>query len=289
LQNTILGVEEKQAKNKLDLLYYNKPIQLDEWQALEALRSQTAEMARQAQDRKAWATQGVGGGLKMGTLDLQNTNATWTATQVADFVKNAPKDISTSMASWFVDTLQGKKTDFQSMGISMAQSFLQKMIEGWLNQVVPIITNSLSGLFSGLSGAGGVGGSGFSSSFFDEMYSGGGYRHGGAFQRFGRGDVFHSPQVFPMAVGYGVMAEAGPEAVMPLTRIGGDLGGKGGGGGGLEQTIIVNNNAPGTQASAETQPNGDLIVTIDQVTAQAYARGGSLFKAINSGRGITRR
>jgi hypothetical protein len=117
----------------------------------------------------------------------------------------------------------------------------------------------------------------------------GGFAHGGVFQRFARGGVFHSPRVFPMAVGYGLMAEAGPEAVMPLTRIGGDLGVKAVGGGGAPVNITINNNAPNTQASAEQGPSGDIIVTIDQMTAQAYSRRGSLYKAINSGGGATKR
>ena len=53
---------------------------------------------------------------------------------------------------------------------------------------------------------------------------------------------------------------------MPLTRLsGGDLGVKAAGGGGAQVNIIVNNNAPNTQANAETQPNGDILVTIDQL------------------------
>lgn len=41
---------------------------------------------------------------------------------------------------------------------------------------------------------------------------------------FATGAVIHSPIVFPMRRGFGMAGEAGPEAIMPLTRIGGNLG-----------------------------------------------------------------
>lgn len=53
---------------------------------------------------------------------------------------------------------------------------------------------------------------------------------------FARGGIVNGPTVFPMANGLGLMGEAGPEAVMPLTRgADGKLGVKGGGGG-----VVVN-------------------------------------------------
>lgn len=138
---------------------------------------------------------------------------------------------------------------------------------------------------------GGGGGGGID---YDAMYSGGALAHGGAFYHgirlaFAKGGIVSRPTLFPMANGQGLMGEAGPEAIMPLTRIGGDLGVKAVGGGSAPVNITINNNAPNTQASAEQGPTGDVIVTIDQMTAQAYARRGSLYKAINSGGGATKR
>nr|MDD3493020.1 phage tail tape measure C-terminal domain-containing protein [Candidatus Thermoplasmatota archaeon] len=53
--------------------------------------------------------------------------------------------------------------------------------------------------------------------------------HGNAFQNgnvipFAKGGIVSRPTIFPMAQGAGLMGEAGPEAILPLTRIGGDLG-----------------------------------------------------------------
>jgi hypothetical protein len=55
---------------------------------------------------------------------------------------------------------------------------------------------------------------------------------------FARGGVVTSPTVFPMARGMGLMGESGPEAVLPLVRIGGDLGVRSTGGG---TTVVVHN------------------------------------------------
>ncbi len=50
-------------------------------------------------------------------------------------------------------------------------------------------------------------------------------------QAFAAGGIVSGPTVFKMANGAGLMGEAGPEAIMPLTRIGGKLGVRAAGGG----------------------------------------------------------
>jgi hypothetical protein len=55
---------------------------------------------------------------------------------------------------------------------------------------------------------------------------------GGRVAAFANGGIVTGPTVFPMANGAGLMGEAGPEAIMPLTRIGGKLGVRAAGGGG---------------------------------------------------------
>jgi len=63
---------------------------------------------------------------------------------------------------------------------------------------------------------------------------------GGSIIPFANGGVVNKPTLFPMANGAGLMGEAGPEAIMPLSRgADGKLGVKSQGGG--DSTIIVNN------------------------------------------------
>jgi lambda family phage tail tape measure protein len=60
---------------------------------------------------------------------------------------------------------------------------------------------------------------------------------------FAKGGVVRGPTIFPMANGAGLMGEAGPEAVMPLSRDSrGRLGVSGGG-----MNVVVNNMAAGVE------------------------------------------
>jgi len=54
--------------------------------------------------------------------------------------------------------------------------------------------------------------------------SGGVFVNGVPVNLYGNGDIFDRPTLFGMGGGLGVLGEAGPEAIMPLERIGGRLG-----------------------------------------------------------------
>lgn len=71
---------------------------------------------------------------------------------------------------------------------------------------------------------------------------GGVFDNGGIVTKYANGGIVGQPTVFPMANGMGLMGEAGPEAVMPLTRgSNGKLGVySSGGGGGASQPININ-------------------------------------------------
>lgn len=73
-----------------------------------------------------------------------------------------------------------------------------------LRPVQGAIGGGLSGLVGGLAGAFG--------------FAQGGAFSGGRLRAFARGGVVDGPTLFPMRGGAGLMGEAGPEAVMPLTR-----------------------------------------------------------------------
>jgi lambda family phage tail tape measure protein len=169
-----------------------------------------------------------------------------------------------------------------------------------------------SGLLSGLAGTAigawfGGGGSAGATSFGSDI--------GGAITANAKGGVYDSPslssfsnqvhdkpQMFAFAKGAGIFAEAGPEAIMPLTRTaGGELGvralsgggGSGGGGGSTESkteiTININRNgeADATADTAMGQKLAPQFLTLIRAEIAANERrtlspsGGATWRVIN--------
>jgi hypothetical protein len=88
----------------------------------------------------------------------------------------------------------------------------------------------------------------------------GGLFQGGRVTPFAKGGVVNGPTAFPMRGGTGLMGEAGPEAIMPLTRgPDGSLGIRSHGGG-RPITVVMNINTPDVQGFQRSQ---------SQIAAQA--------------------
>jgi phage-related minor tail protein len=92
------------------------------------------------------------------------------------------------------------------------------------------------------------------------------FANGAAFSQgrvtpFAKGGVVSSPTSFPMRGSSGLMGEAGPEAIMPLTRgADGRLGVAAQGGGGRAVTVVMNIQTPDVQGFQRSQ---------SQIAAQA--------------------
>jgi len=105
-----------------------------------------------------------------------------------------------------------------------------------------------------------------------------GFKNGGAFsngvQAYARGGVVNSPTIFPMANGAGLMGEAGPEAIMPLTRKNGKLGVESTGGSGT--SIVININVAGTNGDSEAMRRsaGQVAQAAGNATSRAMRRNG---------------
>jgi len=103
---------------------------------------------------------------------------------------------------------------------------------------------------------------------------------------FARGGIVNSPTLFPMAKGMGLMGEAGPEAVIPLSRgRDGKLGVSGGG-----MNVTVNNMASGVEVRPRQTEQGLTIDVVMRQVSQAIQRGGnevsdSMERAYSLGRG----
>ncbi|MEM7524980.1 MAG: phage tail tape measure protein [Pseudomonadota bacterium] len=77
---------------------------------------------------------------------------------------------------------------------------------------------------------------------------------GGAVKAFAKGGVVSGATAFPMQGGVGVMGEAGPEAIMPLTRgADGRLGVRAAAGGGGGARVVVNISTPDVESFRRSQ------------------------------------
>lgn len=111
----------------------------------------------------------------------------------------------------------------------------------------------------------------------------------GSLVPFAQGGIVNGPTVFPLARGAGLMGEAGPEAILPLSR------GKGGnlGVSAAPVNVVVNNNAPGVSVqAAQTDQGLTLDIVLEQVSNSIRVGGNSVSSAfedsysLNRGRGV---
>ena len=110
---------------------------------------------------------------------------------------------------------------------------------------------------------------------------------------FSRGAAFTNqiidrPTIFPMARGAGLMGEAGPEAILPLTRTAsGDLGVKGGG----TQVNVRVENYTSAEVSTERRqtPNGEELVFIVKSIMRGAMNSGDLDGALKQNYDVRRR
>ena len=94
----------------------------------------------------------------------------------------------------------------------------------------------------------------------------------GRVQPFARGGIVSGPTLFPMANGAGLMGEAGPEAVMPLTRINGRLGVDARGAAGSAVNVVIHNNST-AQIRADRRRGADGGEIILATVEDGFATG----------------
>ena len=134
--------------------------------------------------------------------------------------KESVRLLGDSLGSAIYDVTQG----LDSWG-DAAENFTKALMQAAIQLLVikPLMDSIIS------AGGGGAGGAGFSiatavGSFFGSA-NGNVYSSGSPDKRYATGGIVTRPVTFPQTDGdIGLMGEAGPEAILPLTRINGDLG-----------------------------------------------------------------
>ncbi|MFA2492852.1 phage tail tape measure protein [Escherichia coli] len=195
---------------EIDESFYQEALALNKRYLDERLRDQQGFYAASDAQRSDWTA-----GMREGFANWADTASDY-ASQSADLVNNA----MTGLVGNISDALSGNKVEWEDWASSVLQS-MQKII---LNAM---IVNSLQssmgsgGFFSGLFGssAGGSTPSGaYNSAASGLQLNAKGGAYASASLSAYSNSIVSSPTYFAFAKGAGLMGEAGPEAIMPLTR-----------------------------------------------------------------------
>ena len=193
---------------------FRQELELNKRYLDERLRDQEGYYAASDAQRSNWAA-----GMREGFANWADTASDY-ASQSADLVNNSMSGLVGNIS----EALAGNKVDWEDWSKSVLAS-MQKII---LNAM---IVNSLqssmgsSGLFGGLfGGSGAVGGGGstpsgaYNSAASNLQLNAKGGTYASASLSAHSNSIVRSPTYFAFAKGAGLMGEAGPEAIMPLTR-----------------------------------------------------------------------
>lgn len=207
------------------------------------------------------------------------------------FFTSAFSTIEDSLVS-FVTT---GKLSFKDLTVSILKDLAAMATKIAANQIL----TSIIGSFGGGVGFGALGAattSGYSTGSFVTQANGGAWQDG--VQYFANGGAFtnsivNTPTAFGTGRGLGVMGEAGPEAIVPLTRTSdGQLGVKSIGGGSsvvapVNVSIQMTGNEGGANStSTNTEGNGRNVQyaikgVVEQAINMALKPGGSIWSAMN--------
>ena len=228
--------------------------------------------------------------------EMETGNKSWIdgAKAGVESYASSSKDAFTSMKELSLNALHGLEDAFVELAMTgklnmkqLAASIIKDLIR---MAVQAAITKAIMAGFGAIGGGGGgnaAAATGGASGGGQAMSITGSMTGGSKTTYLAKGGVFanglsshsnsivDSPTFFSFAQGQGLMGEAGPEAIMPLTRLpGGDLGVKTETSKASVPAMTVNiHEAPGTQTKVEQSEDGQsLEVIIEQVEQSMQSR-----------------
>lgn len=192
---------------------YRQELELNKRYLDERLRDQEAYYSASDAQRSDWTT-----GMREGFANWADTASDY-ASQSADLVNNAMSGLVGNIS----DALAGNKVDWEDWASSVLQSMQKIILNAML--VDSLRSASNSGFFSSIGGMFGAGAASGStpSGAYNSAASGiklnakGGAYASESLSAYSN-SIVSTPTYFAFAKGAGLMGEAGPEAIMPLTR-----------------------------------------------------------------------
>jgi len=290
---------------------------VETWEeAGKATEAFAAEMARQrgrANSRFDWAIdsiekfgkelRGVSDAAPGVVRNLESISAAATAMSIrlVEFgtqLRDTIQGFAAGAANAFADFAVEGKASFADLAKSWGKMLISMAVQFWaFKPIFDAIGNWAGGQFG--APASGTPSSAPDGNAAGSQYTGVGPTFGDAsgaayvrgVQFFARGGVVGRPTLFGAAGGrIGLMGEAGPEAIMPLTRVGSDLGVKAIGGGTVVNIIDQRQGGEPVQAKRSRGPDGrELIEVIVRDTVNRMLGDGSFDRAMGSNFGVGRR
>jgi lambda family phage tail tape measure protein len=210
--NRLATAEDAYATGLLNGVSEEKLIKLrEEVELLRAKNAATGAVAQQNKDAEGPQTGIEGftnGWTKAFTEYKKNAQTT------ADIGKNAFTSATTSMGDALATFVTTGKLNFKSLAASILADMAKIAAQRAVMQIFSMVVGAFSGGSSGGTAVNGSAGTVDMGSFAAK-----GAWFNGPTSYFANGDVFNSPTSFAFGNGRkGVMGEAGPEAIMPLTR-----------------------------------------------------------------------
>lgn len=283
-KNTDL-LRQRQA-GEIDETFYQQGLALNKRYLEERLRDQEGYYAASDAQRDDWMT-----GLSEGYANWVD-EATDYSSMAADGMKQAMGGAVTSIT----DMLNGNVDSWKDWGVSVLK-IIQNVL---VNMAVANGVSSIGSLFSfgASSAAAASSGTAIQNAGANFTFNAKGNVYDSPSLSAYSNGVFQTPQLFAFAKGAGVFAEAGPEAIMPLTRAAdGSLGVRAVGGGGGQSvssapqvyiTIDGNGNTSTQTSPGLEQFGAEVGKFVDQRYKQNVMRdirpGGDIWNAMKGNR-----
>lgn len=218
--------------------------------------------------------------MRLGWMEFYAESMDW-GTQAGSVLTGTVDSFSASLA----EMAMTGKASFSDLARSMASDLTKiatKMMMVWaIEKALGWVTSSLT--FNGLnadaataaastSGYAGMGQRWSGGSALGNVFMGAGSLHDYSGSIVSKPTLFtHGSRLPQYASGAGLMGEAGPEAVMPLTRIGGRLG-VDASGAAPRINLIINNNASGVDVQTSQRENADGSMDIEATIVRVVDR-----------------
>lgn len=246
--------------------------------------SKEAEKLRKEQEKikELYEKNTVEGGMGAYFTEL-NDRITSFGDMTYNMFSNIEQGIGSAFQAFFDYTSEG----FMNLK-ELGKGVLSGVLEGIQSVITEMLVMQAMQGFKALFGVVSFGGFDFGSLFSGLFANGGAFDNG--IKKFATGGTFTNSIVStPTSFNMGLMGEAGPEAIMPLTRTsGGDLGIKAEG---IGTNVIINNYS--SARISQSNQNGNTVLTIEDVKAaitQDIASGsGSVGETLQNIYNINRR